>query len=290
MLGDLKRGPSSAPIRRPAAAGRDNVGDQNTNLPLLVEVEPPLGWLVFNRPQVRNALNLETWRRLAAGIAELDADERVRVIILRGSTPAAFISGADISEFPSQRADARQASAYRAQVDHSLATMINCRKPVLAMISGFCIGGGVQVALACDIRFAAKGTRFGVPAARLGLAYPIDGVQALIQVVGPANARDILFSARRFEAEEAFHMGLVNRLLEADELEPQVREYALKMADNAPLTLAAAKVTIREALRDPAERDLQTILDMITRCYESEDYREGVHAFLERRQPKFAGR
>ncbi|HTW87736.1 MAG TPA: enoyl-CoA hydratase [Candidatus Binataceae bacterium] len=266
------------------------MGDQNTKLPLIVETEAPLGWLVFNRPEVRNALNLDTWRRIGTGIAELEADAGVRVIILRGATPAAFISGADISEFPSQRADAKQASAYRAQVDHALATMINCRKPVLAMISGFCIGGGVQVALACDIRFAAKGTRFGVPAGRLGLAYPIDGILALTQAVGPANARDILFSARRFDAEEAFHMGLVNRLLEPDELEKFVREYALKMADNAPLTLAAAKVTLREALRDPAERDLQTILDMITRCYESEDYQEGVRAFLERRQPKFAGR
>lgn len=266
------------------------VGDQKTKLPLIVETEPPLGWLVFNRPEVRNALNLETWRRIGTGIAELDADASVRVIILRGSTPTAFISGADISEFPSQRADAKQASAYRAQVDRALATMINCRKPVLAMISGFCMGGGVQVALACDIRFAAKGTRFAVPAGRLGLAYPIDGILALTQVVGPANARDILFSARRFDAEEAFHMGLVNRLLEPDELEKFVREYALKMADNAPLTLAAAKVTLREALRDPAERDLKTILDMITRCFESEDYQEGVRAFLERRQPKFAGR
>jgi len=266
------------------------VSDQAANLPLLVEAEPPLGWLTFNRPQVRNALNLDTWRRIGAGIAELDADDRVRVVILRGSTPKAFISGADISEFPSQRADAKQAGAYRAQVDHSLATLTNCRKPVLAMISGLCIGGGVQVALACDIRFAARGTRFGVPAGRLGLAYPIDGVMALSQVVGPANTRDILFSARLFDAEEALHMGLINKLLEPEELEKFVRDYALKMADNAPLTLAAAKVTLREALRDPAERDLQTVLDMITRCYESEDYQEGVRAFLERRPPRFAGR
>ncbi|MBF6568188.1 MAG: enoyl-CoA hydratase/isomerase family protein [Candidatus Binataceae bacterium] len=266
------------------------MSDSESNTPLLIQNDAPLGWLIFNRPQVRNALNLETWRLLASGINQLEQDPAVRVIILRGSTPKAFISGADISEFPNQRADAKQAGAYRAQVENTLATMIDCGKPVLAMISGLCIGGGIQVALACDIRFAAKGTRFGVPAGRLGLAYPIDGVMALTHVVGPANARDILFSARLFEAEEAYHMGLVSRLVEPDALDGAVREYALKIADNAPLTVSAAKIAIREALKDSDDRDLHKVRATVEQCYDSEDYREGVRAFLERRPPKFNGR
>jgi enoyl-CoA hydratase/carnithine racemase len=258
--------------------------------PLLIERETPIGWLILNRPEVRNALNLETWRLIASGIRELDSDSSIRVIVMRGGTPKSFISGADISEFRSQRGDDAQAQVYRAQLDDTLSTMISCSKPVIAMISGFCMGGGVQVALACDVRVAARGTRFGVPAGRLGLAYPIDGVMALMNVVGPANARDILFSARQFDADEAFSMGLVNRVLEPEALESYVREYAHKIAENAPLTVAAAKLTIREALKDPADRNARLLDDAVTRCFDSADYREGVNAFMERRQPKFAGR
>ena len=258
--------------------------------PLLIERETPLGWLVINRPHVRNALNLETWRLIGTGIKELEADPSVRVIVMRGVTPKSFISGADISEFRSQRNDAAQAQIYREQLDGSLAAMVNCTKPVIAMISGFCMGGGVQVALACDIRIAARGTRFAVPAGRLGLAYPIDGVTALTNVVGPANARDILFSARQFDADEAYAMGLVNRVVDSEGLEAYVREYANKIAENAPLTVAAAKLTIREATKEAADRNHRALDEAVTRCFDSEDYREGVSAFMERRPPKFAGR
>src|SRR4029077_900933 len=154
-----------------------------------------------------------------------------------------------ISEFPAMRADAAQARAYRDAPNSAIAALIECRKPVIAMIAGVCIGGGVQVALSCDIRIAARGTRFGVPAARLGLAYPLEGVNALMQIVGPANARDILLSARLFETEEAFAMGLINRVVEPAALEETVRDYATRMASNAPLTMLAAKTAIREALK-----------------------------------------
>src|SRR5579885_927177 len=239
------------------------MSEQNSADPIIVKREPPIGWLILNRPQVRNALNLRTWQRIPEAIGELDRDENVRAIVMTGATPEAFISGADISEFPSIRSDASQARVYREAPNRAITSMLECSTPIIAMISGVCIGGGVQVALSCDIRIAARGTKMGIPAARLGLAYPLDGVMALAQVCGPANARDILMSARIFDADEAYAMGLVNRVVAPGELETEVREYATRMAANAPLTMAAAKAAVREGLKDAAERDLGLVAELV---------------------------
>jgi enoyl-CoA hydratase/carnithine racemase len=261
--------------------------DQQT---VLIRKEPPLGWMVMNRPQVRNALNLATWRAIAEGVAQLEADPAIRVLIMRGVTDEAFISGADISEFKELRSDAEKARAYRQWPNQAIAALTGCNKPVIAMIAGVCVGGGVQVALSCDIRIAARGTRFGIPAARLGLAYPLDGVMALTQIVGPANAREILMSARLFDGEEAWSMGLIHKLVALEELEGFVRKYAAQMSHNAPLTMAAAKACIREALKDPEQRNQKLVEEMVGRCFNSEDYREGLRAFAQKRRPQFSGR
>jgi enoyl-CoA hydratase/carnithine racemase len=261
--------------------------DQQT---VLIRKEPPLGWLVLNRPEVRNALNLATWRAIAEGVAELEGESDIRVILIRGVSEEAFISGADISEFTELRSNAEKARAYREWPSRAITALVNSTKPVIAMIAGICIGGGVQVALSCDIRIAAQGTRFGIPAARLGLAYPLEGVMALTHIVGPANAREILLSARIFDAEEALAMGLIHKLVAPGELETLSRKYAEQMAHNAPLTMAAAKACIREALKDPADRDPKHLEEMVAGCFNSEDYREGVRAFGEKRRPKFSGR
>lgn len=257
---------------------------------LLVRHEPPLAWVIVNRPQARNALTAAVWDGLAAAAERLAADRAVRVVILRGAGEQAFISGADISEFGALRADAAATAAYDARSARAWRGLQALPQPVIAMIHGFCFGGGVAVALACDLRMASEAARFAVPAARLGLSYPFESLERLVRVVGPTHAADILLSARPLSAAEAHHIGLVNRVVAADALEETTRAYALAMADGAPLTLAAHKRAIQEVLRPAAARDLDAVRELARRCFDSADYQEGVAAFLEKRPARFQGR
>jgi enoyl-CoA hydratase/carnithine racemase len=252
-------------------------------------VEDGIGWMTYNNPARLNAMSYDMQLAVPRILGAFAADPDVHVVVVRGAGDRAFVSGADISEFSQKRTTV----AARADYDEALAAAWRSWRlvdtPIVAMIQGYCIGGGLLTALKTDIRIAAAGSEFGVPAARLGLGYGFGGVEELMALVGPAWTSEILFSARRLDADEALRIGLVNRVVPADVLEATVRELAATIAANAPLTVKACKAAIREAQRDPAVRDLDAVERMVEACFRSEDYREGQAAFAEKRPPRFRG-
>ncbi len=257
---------------------------------MIADKEGPIGWMVFNNPERRNALSLDMWEAIPPILDHFDADPEVRVVVLRGAGDKAFVSGADISQFEAQRSSPETIARFENIAQAALARLQGLRKPTIAMIRGFCIRGGLAVALQCDLRLAAEGARLGIPAARLGLGYRWGGIKRLVDVVGPANAMEIFFTARHFTAAEALGMGLVNRALPEGELESYVRNYCQLIAENAPLTLEAVKGIVNELARPSAEIDRARCEALVTRCFDSQDYIEGRRAFMEKRRPVFTGK
>ncbi|MET0312725.1 MAG: enoyl-CoA hydratase [Burkholderiaceae bacterium] len=257
---------------------------------ILARVEDGVGWITFNHAERRNAMSLDMWQGLGIAAEDFEQDPAVRAVVLRGAGGKAFVSGADISEFEQHRANAEQKKSYDDVAARGHAGLAALTKPLVAMIEGYCVGGGLAIALSADVRFAAAGARFAIPAARLGLGYDYRGVAALARLVGPSAAKDILFSARFLQSDEALRLGLVNFVEDEASLEERVRSYAAGLSANAPLTLRAAKEAVRAFEHYADAQSSGKIASMVLACFDSEDYAEGRRAFLAKRPPNFQGR
>jgi len=255
---------------------------------MLAETDGPIGWMTFNKPERRNAVSLDMWAAMPDILHRFEDDPAIRVIVLKGAGERAFVSGADISQFESARSSAAANAEYDRVSEAAEKALITCGKPTIAMIRGWCIGGGLAIAIGCDLRIATGESKFGIPAARLGLGYGASGVKKLMDVVGPSFTKEIFFTARHFDAAEAAAMGLVNRVVPDAALEDYTRQYCATIADNAPMTMNTLKRTVGELVRgNEADRDLCSRL--VERCFESQDFIEGRRAFMEKRRPVFRG-
>ncbi|CCD86589.1 putative Enoyl-CoA hydratase [Bradyrhizobium sp. ORS 285] len=257
---------------------------------ILVSVDDRVGIVTFNNPDKRNAMSLEMWEGLGQALTAFRDDPEIRVVVLTGAGGKAFVSGADISQFEQSRHNAAASEAYAERSAAQRALLATYPKPTIACIRGFCLGGGLQIAMLTDMRFASEDSQFGIPAAKLGIAYGYDGLRNLVSLVGPSQARLLLYTGMRIDAAEALRIGLVDRTMPVDELMPATIDIARTIAGNAPLAVQAAKITIAEVLKDESRRDMEAIKRIGDACMDSEDFREGRRAFMEKRKPSFTGR
>jgi enoyl-CoA hydratase len=256
---------------------------------VLSRKEDGVGHIVFDNQERHNAVSLEMWDAASACLKEFEHDGHIRVVIVSGAGAKAFISGADISKFENERSSEEAVDRYNRAVDAAYAAFAKFPKPTIAMIRGYCIGGGVGLALSCDLRICTEGSKFAIPAAKLGLGYRYAGVKRLTELVGPASAKEIFFTARQFTAGEAASFGLVNRVVADEEIEVHVKGIAETIAGNAPLVVDSIKFMVAQAIADESVRDLEKCDEMVRAAFASADYKEGRKAFMEKRKPKFFG-
>lgn len=255
-----------------------------------IRVDGPIGWIEFDNPGRHNAMSVSMWQALPGAVDALESDPQVRVVVLRGAGEHAFVSGADISQFDQVRDSVEANERYESIGGAGMVRLAGCSKPTIAMLRGWCLGGGVAIALNCDLRIGDETLRFGIPAARLGIGYRWPGIKKLVDTVGAPNAREIFLTARRFEAADALRMGFVCRIVARGTIEDAIRAECALIAANAPLTMASVKLAIDEIQRAGPQIDARRIEDATARAFASEDFREGRRAFMEKRAPVFRGR
>jgi enoyl-CoA hydratase/carnithine racemase len=256
---------------------------------MLSRKEGSVGYVTFNNPERHNAVSLDMWKMAGEMLDDFRSDNNIKVVVVTGAGGKAFVSGADISRFEKERSSEDAVKIYNEVVDKSYRAFHEFPKPTIAMIRGYCIGGGMGLATCCDMRIATEKSTFAVPAAKLGLGYGYTGLKRLVDIVGPSFAMEIFYTARQFTAAEALTMGLVNRVLPDGELESFVKGYADTIAANAPLTIKAVKVVVSEMMKAESQRDMKRCDDAVAACFRSRDYEEGRKAFMEKRKPVFTG-
>lgn len=256
---------------------------------VIAKREGAVGHVIFNNPAKRNAVSLDMWQRFDEILTEFAADSGIRALVVSGSGGKAFVAGADISKFESERASKEAVERYGKISASAYSKIFNFPKPTIAKINGYCVGGGMALAVCCDLRFAEEGAKFAIPAAKLGLGYGFPGINRLAELVGVSRAMEIFFTARMFSAQEAYDMGFLNRVLPVADLDKVVGETTEMIAGNAPLTIAAVKAIAREIGKPNSERDFGKLDKMVAACFASSDYVEGRRAFMEKRKPKFTG-
>jgi len=256
---------------------------------MLSRIEEGVGYITFNNPDKHNAVSIEMWDALEKILDDFRNSNKIRVIVLNGAGGKSFVSGADISKFDKERSSKEAVLSYNKRTQKVYELLESFPKPTIAMIDGYCIGGGLNLAVCCDIRICSEKSKFAMPAAKLSLGYPFSSIKRLFDVMGPGMAKHFMFTAEKISATEALACGLVQKLISEDSIDSYVKDYALTISNNAPLTIKAMKQIGIEILKNPDERDLLLCEKLASACFDSEDYKEGRKAFMEKRKPNFKG-